>query len=249
MARNKVKTSRKLSGENTNIFLRALLTITIVVIGLAIMILLSIIVINIAGNGEKLETSKWVFNTIIPLVASWIGTVLAFHFGRENYESAAKQVIALTKETLDDISVENIMINVKTLFCKKSLPSEYGNVSLAELIKTFSEAEKDRVPILHPNGTVSYLIQRSYLVEYLFSNKKEEATLAEFLNDNPKKFSFEQEKGFVTVSRDTSVEEAYRKMNSIKECKDVFITDSGNEKGIVQGWLTDTLINRFLNVK
>jgi len=49
------------------------------------------------------------FNVIIPLLATWIGTVLAFYFGRENFEAASKQyksiINQLTPDILDDVEV------------------------------------------------------------------------------------------------------------------------------------------------
>jgi len=43
-----------------------------------------------------------IFNVILPVFASWVGTILAFYFGRENFESANKQV----RELVDRLTPE-----------------------------------------------------------------------------------------------------------------------------------------------
>src|SRR5437660_837167 len=40
------------------------------------------------------NTAQYVLTAVLPVVAAWVGTVLAFYFGRENYESAAKSTTA-----------------------------------------------------------------------------------------------------------------------------------------------------------
>ena len=55
-----------------------------------------------------------IFNMVLPVVASWVGTILAFYFGRENFESANKQVRDIMQKT-GDIYVLNSIIGHKTI--------------------------------------------------------------------------------------------------------------------------------------
>jgi uncharacterized integral membrane protein len=239
------------STEVTNNRNRTILTIIIVSSGILLIAILALIIILLASDTDKFESAKWVFNAIIPLVASWIGTVIAFYFGRENFESATRQAMALTRDTLDDIKVENIMINVKTIVYRKIDPADDAKSTLASIITLYKDIDKDRIPIFSAALAPRFIIQRSTMIDYINSKQstKPDLNLKDMLNDNPNKYSFEAVEGFVVVSKTNTVEEALNKMNSIKGCQDVIITDSGKETGEVIGWLTNTMINRFLTTK
>src|SRR5713101_3697494 len=43
------------------------------------------------------ETVRYVFASIIPLLASWMGTILAFYFSKENFMAATQSVTDLTR--------------------------------------------------------------------------------------------------------------------------------------------------------
>lgn len=184
-------------------------------------------------------------------MASWIGAVIAFYFGRDNYEAATEQVIALTRDTLDEISVENIMINSKTIVAQKIDEKDEGTTNLSSLIDLYNKIDKDRIPIFSSDMTARYVIHRSTMVEYKesqSSDPQKELMLKQMITDNPKNFGYKQERGFITVAKNIALKQAIEEMNSIKDCQDIFITDNGKENGKVLGWLTNSLINRFLTI-
>jgi heme/copper-type cytochrome/quinol oxidase subunit 2 len=39
---------------------------------------------------EFIDTAKYVFAAVLPVVAAWVGTVMAFYFGRENFRLRLK---------------------------------------------------------------------------------------------------------------------------------------------------------------
>jgi hypothetical protein len=239
------------SSEITNNRNRTALTIIIVSSGVLLITILALIIILLANEQEKFESAKWVFNAIIPLIASWIGTVIAFYFGRENYESATRQVIALTRDTLEDIKVENIMISVKTIVYRKIDPADDDKTSLNSIINLYKDISKDRIPIFSSSLIPRYIIEKNTMIDYINIKKDSntDLSLKDMITDNPNKYSFEAAEGFVVVANTNTVEEAINKMNNIKGCQDVFITDNGKETGEVIGWLTNSLINRFLTTR
>lgn len=230
---------------------RSWLTITIVILGFIVIIALAIIIIVLTTPLERPESTKWIFNAIIPLIASWIGTVIAFYFGRDNFESATRQALALTREYLEDINVNNIMIDVKTIVYRKVDPADDGKSSLTSIINLYKDIDKDRIPVFSTSLIPRFIIHRSTMIDYINAKQNTQADLSlkDIITDNPNKYSFEAEGGFVVVSKTATVEEAFNKMNNVKDCKDVFITDSGKETAEVIGWLTNTLINRFLTTR
>lgn len=65
---------------------------TLIFSGLAITIMAVIAIVTDPKN------TMTIFNIVLPMFASWVGTILAFYFGRENFESASQQVQAATQQ-------------------------------------------------------------------------------------------------------------------------------------------------------
>src|SRR5713226_1358319 len=47
---------------------------------------------DIAGNAQN------VLNSVLPLLGTWVGTILAYYFSKENFEAATKSVTELAKQ-------------------------------------------------------------------------------------------------------------------------------------------------------
>ena len=173
------------SDQETNNWNRTNVTYLIIGIGMFIIIFLSCLTIYI---GKSAESAQKVFNAVIPLIGTWIGAVIAFYFGRDNYDAAAQQVIALTRETLDDINVENIMIHTKTIVAQKIDEGSEKEVKIADLITLYKKVEKDRIPIFSSTLVPRYIIHRSLMEEYKEKNKsipEGDLTLDKLLKDHP----------------------------------------------------------------
>ncbi|WP_394970356.1 CBS domain-containing protein [uncultured Croceitalea sp.] len=239
------------STDATNNKNRTTLTKTIVWVGFAVLLILGLAVIVLAGD-KKLDAAKSVFNSIVPLVAAWIGAVIAFYFGRDNYEVATQQALALTRDTLSDINVENIMINVKTIVAQKSNTDQDTIKKLKDIISLYEKVEKDRVPVFSTEIIPRYVIHLNQIRSYL-SGKSDQAskdyTLADLIKEKQNSFGHNKEYGFVTVSKSTTLQKAIEEMEKTQNCRDIFVTLDGTSSGKVLGWLTDSLINRFLTVR
>jgi len=246
------------SAQVTNNKDRSLLTNRVVRYGFLFLFLMSLSTILISllpldkkGGNDSVETAKWVFSSIVPLIASWVGAVMAFYFGRDNYDAATQNVLALNRETLDDLSVENIMIITKTIVSLKVDEGEESHKGLNDILVLYKQIDKDRVPVFHKSNRPRFIIHRSTISDFLQKNAtNKEINLEALVNaeGNKNKFRYNTEKGFVTVSRNTSLSVAMKKMEQLNGCQDVFVTENGGENGVVLGWLTNSLINRFLTV-
>src|SRR4029453_16222492 len=53
-----------------------------------------------ASDDERDETTRLVFTAMLPLFGTWVGTVLAFYFARENLQAATKSNPASTESSL-----------------------------------------------------------------------------------------------------------------------------------------------------
>jgi hypothetical protein len=47
---------------------------------------------------EFVDTAKYVFAAVVPVVAGWVGTVMAFYFGKENFRAATESVSQIAKQ-------------------------------------------------------------------------------------------------------------------------------------------------------
>ena len=77
--------------------------------------ILGIVVICLAPDGKsKSDAAQLVFGSVLPLLGTWVGTVLAFYFAKANFESAArhaKDLLGIT-ERLRAIPVESVMLKI-----------------------------------------------------------------------------------------------------------------------------------------
>ncbi len=66
---------------------------------------------------ERFVYVKDILTIILPLVGTWVGTVLAFYFSRENFVAAAKQTADLVRQLtpeqrLQSIAVTEVMLDM-----------------------------------------------------------------------------------------------------------------------------------------
>jgi len=212
---------------------------TLIISSLAIFLLASITIIK-----GDVNVSMTIFNTTLPVFASWIGTVLAFYFGRENFESANKQVqhiVTNLTQIKSQKSIDTIMLTpyAMTIF-KIEKDKSIENITLSELQNTFLTHRVSRLPIINFKNQIEYLIHQSKMNSYLL-NKNVEAkdiSLAIFLQDN-REDEGDDGKRFILVSKNTPLEETYKRLQKCKKCKDIFVTENGKEEEEILGWVPD----------
>ncbi len=222
-------------GISANRNLIALIIISFTMVGI---ILISWFYFSKVGRDS--EDAEKIFNTLIPLFATWIGTVLAFYFGRENFEAASNRyeqmIDRLGPEVLDDVFVNQIMISRETMVSKQL--ADIKNDSLKEIVNFMGSVEKKRLPILDGDKAL-YVIHKSTFTEAIAANTNEDLTLEKFVAIDKYKPIITS---FITMKEDSILEDVVKRIAK-ENIKDIFILDS-NEKLV--GWLTDSLILRFL---
>ena len=211
-------------------------------------VILAIIMILTSWFANDKETMKLVFSSVLPLFGAWIGTILAFYYGKENYEAGTRNTIKIAEavgtEKLKEIPVTSKMIAKKDMIvCTRSS----DNIKLTDIINKLSEIE--RLPVLNDKGVIIYMIHRSaidrYLAQKALNSPKEtdlkSITLKTLLDEDSKlKDLFEQSFGFVKAS--STLADAKTEMERISKCQDVFVTQRGKNDEPVIGWITNNLI-------
>jgi hypothetical protein len=191
-----------------------------------------------------------IFNVVLPVTASWVGTVLAFYFGRESFESAsqqAQQLIRLTPEQRAAAPVTSIMRSLDSTV-HYPIPRGKGDadVKLSDLIAKYT-AKASRLPVIDADKRPKYMVHRSRIDSYLASGGKPDHTLEQFIAAQKKAgVEFGTDKGFVVVSQQTTLAEAKRKMEAVHACQDIFITKGGTPDEALTGWISNVRMAKHL---
>jgi len=203
---------------------------------------------------KELETVRYVFASIIPLFASWMGTILAFYFSRENFMAATQSVAELTRavtglDKLKAIAVKDKMRALKDIVYEQVIPGSEDKKKLTDLLQKFKDVE--RILVLDSQAAVRFLIYKGMVDKYLagFSRgtnlpagkQVADLTLKDLIDsDAAMKSLFE--KCFAFVPEDATLADAKREMEKIEKCGDVFVTRTGKREESILGWITDNAI-------
>jgi hypothetical protein len=197
------------------------------------------------------KNAMTIFNIVLPVFASWVGTILAFYFGRENFESANQQVRELverlTPEQRAQAPVTSVMRSLlNTAFFQIPEGKSDQDVKLSELISKFG-ANVSRLPIITAENKAKYMIHESSIDKYIASGGKQEDSLEKFIDTQKKAgFEFGVNKGFIVVSERTTLADAKRKMEETPSCQDIFITKGGSPDEPLTGWISNLRLGKYL---
>ncbi len=215
------------------------------------------LVLGARASEAEFRAIKDIFGILLPVLSTWAGTVLAFYFTRENFESAARSTSTLVRqltseEKLKSTPVQSVMIPIEKAV-KLILTGPETSVKLkANILDAILDAKKkERLPILDAAGIVKYMAHRSlidrFIVNAVESGKKvADLTLADMLAD---RYSKEVLEGSFRAVRDTAnLSEAKAIIDNIESCSDVFITQDGTVKAKAIGWITNVMITEQATV-
>jgi hypothetical protein len=220
------------------------LAVGIVGASIAGIVLTSMVAIALAGN-DRAATSRLVFSSVLPLLGTWVGTVLAFYFARENLQAATESARVLSG--LDTATpVTQVMIKEATF-----VAYDLGTGQSADAVPLAVLRDKmrnmvppsRRLPIRDASGVVLYVIHDSTLTAYAESVGQTTQSLDKTLGDLLAQPSFKELVSAIGfVSEKATVADARDVMGSIKNCNDVFVTPTGQSDERTTGWLTNTLL-------
>ena len=233
---------------------RTILTMVMSLGGLGLIAYLGHIVLAVGSSDPKSseENAKYVFASIVPLIASWIGTIMAYYFSKDNFAAATQSVATLTKsltERLASVAAKDKMRPLAQITVTRLTPAQDATYTLAQFSIDF--AKVDRGVILSAGDVLRYIIHKAMVEKYLLSitlgthaapaGKAAGAiTLADMLGDDAQIKQYSTLAGF--VSQDATLADAKSRMDSITNCQDVFVTKTGSKDEPILGWITDNKI-------
>jgi hypothetical protein len=221
---------------------------TLIFSGSAIVILATVAII------VKPEEAMNIFNIALPVVASWVGTILAFYFGKANFESANEQVGKMllktfSPEDLNKTPVKIIMRTFSDMTCFK-IPSGKSekDIVLGD-INVLMNDDKNRLPVISFDSMPMYMIHLSMIHGYTSGGGKLTDSLDQFLTAKRGAGSgFGLNEGFIVVAESSTLADAKEKLDKIKVCQDIFITKDGTANEPLTGWISNTRMARLLQV-
>ena len=128
------------NGELTGSEYREQLSTWVSLVSIGGVITMATIMIVASWAASDKETMKLVFSSVLPLFGAWIGTILAFYYGRENFEAGTRNVIKIAEavglERLKEIPVTSKMIARKDMIV---YDQPVDKIKLMEIINKLSE--------------------------------------------------------------------------------------------------------------
>jgi hypothetical protein len=222
-------------------FIIVALSIVLIAVGAAL-------AIGFASPEGRPEATRLVFTSVLPLLGTWVGTVLAFYFARENLQAAqaaTESTLRLTSGLESRQPVSEVMIP-KDKITSYDLQSgeDPGTVKLADLLSRMESSKRRRIPIIGEAGNVLYVFHDSTIGDFAHRISKDPRDLDRFtetVSDLVRDDAFRkavESIGF--VGPDADVAQARTAMRSVDLCNDVFVTAKGQRTDPVVGWLTNT---------
>lgn len=220
----------------------------------AILILLSVTVL-VSGilNGEDAfeQSSRMLFNALLPLLGTWVGTVLAFYFSKQNFESANKsmeRLVNLTSEQkLAQMFVEKEMLRPEKIMMFV-LPdaTKPEDAKLSDL-RGYFRPGVTRLPIVDKDRVVKYIVHQSGLYKFVADKAlggADKATIDALTLKNLIEDAELQNwvANIVYVDEKASVADAKAKMEAKAGCQDLIVTKTASKDEPMLGWMTNVQI-------
>ena len=216
------------------------------IVGIAIIGALVIIL-----GDDKSQASQIVMTATLPLLASWVGAVLAYYYSSESIEAATRSVKELltTQEKLQAIPVVDVMIKYR----KMVYFTYEDSLNVQEMLQKLKDSGKgNRMPILGDEKQPVYILHKSAIDEALLKRAQAgddlaSVTLKDLLDKDPELKSL-GESTFGVVGSNARLADAQYEMRRIDKCQDVFVTENGQRDDAVVGWITNGIIEEHSRV-
>jgi hypothetical protein len=196
------------------------------------------------------DIAKYILATILPVVAGWVGTVLAFYYGKENFEAGTKSVTtaaqALTSKDKLAATVVGTLGKARSEFTALVLPNEtQAKATKLDIIKngfqdkTVPTKLYERLPILLTGDLPFMVLHRStlngFLVDAPAGKTPQDFTLQQLIDT----VKYSPQQSFVAVATNATADQAKTEMEKVPNCSDVFVTADGKATSAVTRWITN----------
>jgi hypothetical protein len=209
-----------------------------------------------------------VFASVLPVFATWVGTVIAFYFTNESFRQAAqatRETTAGLTDRLRSIPVKSAMVpRARIVVLQLATGGALDSTSLKDLNDKFEGARGangeriSRLVILDSTDIFVAIIHRSVWMELLNKGLQKtppvdvstaalgpliDQTVTSDLKDGTYRDILRKAVAF--VSADQTLAEAKAAMDAVTGCQDVIVTQTGAPTMPIIGWIMNTDIGRL----
>ena len=206
--------------------------------------------------------SREVFSTIVPLFGTWVGTLMAFYFSRENFEAANASLRKVVDQLTPDQKsqekpVREVMIPRNQLkgIVQLSPIRQPKDITIDELIKLAATDKVSRLLILNEDGSLRHVVHVSMIFQYVGENAlkgppidPEKTTLDDFLKYKTANASMQDIVSRLSpIPLDAKLRDARDAMLKVTGAQDVVVTKTGKLADAAEGYLTNVDIAKHLS--
>src|SRR5436190_22372591 len=158
--------ARRGTGTAADVSTRKWLAWGIVGASIIAIVVISGVAIAFAGSSSRAETSRLVFSSVLPLLGTWVGTVLAFYFARENLQAATDSTLALAGLSEQSTPVTDVMIpEADFVAYDLGTTEDVAGVKLADIYAKMRKLSPParRLPVRSSAGAILCVIHDSTL--------------------------------------------------------------------------------------
>lgn len=211
------------------------------------------------------EMVRYIYASLLPMFGTWVGTVLAFYFSKENFEAAQKGNLDLFRtlglEKLRSTPVATAMVArskmiVLTVTAAIDLPATPVNAVDTEFARTVNGDPITRLVVLDVADKFVAIIHRSTWSEMNVLGLKDPKplaagdTIANLLSKpypTPLGPTYQDflTKSISFVAQGANLADTKSAMEAVPKCQDALVTANGAPAGPVLGWITNTDLGRL----
>ncbi|MDR2449717.1 MAG: hypothetical protein LBD52_07145 [Prevotellaceae bacterium] len=224
-------------------------TIVTGTLAIGVFLLIAEICFNKGNSGIPFVTQS-----LLPLWGTWVGTILAFYFGKSNFEAVSKSYQEVIRKLTPEEKIASLRVKDVMVPFDKIVALTYGKDKgrrLEDILNIEDFKQRSRYAIFHEDGTLAYIVHRSEFTRYISDNvfngrpieEVKATTLEEFIHDGlnmPEPPAWISAVAFVPAT--ANLLEAKQAMDAVKKCHDVFITLNGKKEEPVLGLITNSMI-------
>lgn len=222
--------------------------IAFAVIGLGAVGVVALGVVALVFAKDKDRTAQLVFSSILPLLGTWVGAVLAFYFSRDNLQAASATTLDAVRAAgglTADTMASTLMIRLSDIAPLAVVADETAGrqLRLLDLADQMRAAGQSRMPVLTSSNTALYVVHAADVDRFTVAagSLDPSGTLEQLLIDP---VIGSRLTSFVTVPPDSTVGQVRMRLQQVRDARDVFVTQDGQPSGTVLGWLTSTDLAR-----
>ncbi|WP_182353894.1 CBS domain-containing protein [Flaviflexus huanghaiensis] len=231
---------------NDDAAVRSRLALLVSLVGVVGICLISVVLLAFSNDEDRPEMARLVYASVLPLIGTWIGTILAFYFAKENLQAASTttlETLKLSGVFSEETKAADVMISVGKISPIRRVADkgEAGELRLQDLYNSMRQSKYSRVPILTTSGVALMVVHESDIDKYAQLNGRSAASLA--ADETVSRMLATPElrqrlEAFIALPESATVGDARREFEKTPAAKDLFITSNGKTTGRVLGWLT-----------